>query len=84
MYVKQTCLPNCLANKVSKSTIAIRFNLLQVCPPVSLFVLYVLFTLFFYFIFFIPVIFVSLGCVPVPTLLILVHLVTFQFKQQRF
>ena len=52
MRVKQTCLLNCLADNFPKSTIAIRFNLLQVCPSVSLFVLDVLFTLLFYFVFF--------------------------------
>ena len=69
MCVKQTCLLNCLADKFPKSTIAIRFNLLQVCPSVSLFVLDVLFTLLFYFVLFLtPVIFVALGFVAVPTL----------------
>ena len=69
MCVKQTCLLNCLADNFPKSTIAIRFNLLQVCPSVSLFVLDVLFTLLFYFVFFFtPVIFVALGFVAVPTL----------------
>ena len=40
---KQT-LKNCRANKFSKITIAICFNLLQVCPSVPSFVFPVLFT----------------------------------------
>ena len=41
---KNGILKNCWANKFSKTTIAIFFNLLQVCPSVPPFVFTVLFT----------------------------------------